>query len=165
MRACANRGGRRRRDTGFTMIELMMVVAIIAILLLVAIPTFVGSKNRASDRQATTILHSSLVAARIGAADQGDYAWLTPVTLQAEERSVRYTDAATSARASSNEVSVATGISGGSTYVIMASLSTSGKCYALLEAVDAATTYQVVSPAASCTAGSFTLGSGWTATW
>src|SRR4051794_1680331 len=98
MRMHADRGSLRRERTGFTMIELMMVVAIIAILLLIALPTFVGSKNRASDRQATTILHSSLVAARVGAADQGDYAWLTPVSLQAEEHSVIYTDSATSAR-------------------------------------------------------------------
>ena len=165
MRMHADRGGLHRERTGFTMIELMMVVAVIAILLLIAAPAFVGSKSRAQDRQATTILHSSLVAARIGAADQGDYAWLTPATLAAEERSVTYTGAATSARAGSNQVSVATGVSGGSTYVIMASLSTSGKCYALLESVDAATRYQVVSPAAGCTAGSFTPASGWTSTW
>lgn len=165
MRVHALRGDLRRERTGFTMIELMMVVAIIAILLLIALPTFMGSKDRAQDRQATTILHSSLVAARIGNADQGDYAWLTPVSLQAEEHSVVFVDAATSARAGSNQVSVATGVSGGSTYVIMSSMSRSGKCYALLEQVDTATTYQVVDPASSCNAGAFTPGSGWTSTW
>jgi type IV pilus assembly protein PilA len=165
MRGFADRGDRRRERTGFTLIELMMVVAIIAILLLIALPTFVGAKNRASDRQATSILHSSLVAARVGNADQGDYAWLTPATLQAEERSITYTDSATSARAGSNQVSVATGVSGGNTYVIMTSLSSSGKCYALLEQVDAATTFQVVSPASSCNAGAFAPGSGWVSSW
>ncbi|MEY2553081.1 MAG: type pilus assembly protein PilA, partial [Ilumatobacteraceae bacterium] len=39
-------------DTGFTLIELMVVVLIIAILLAIAIPTFLGAQNKAKDRSA-----------------------------------------------------------------------------------------------------------------
>ncbi len=164
MRTHNVRGG-RRSDTGFTMIELMMVVTIIAILLLIAIPTFMGARDRAEDKRAMTILHSSLVAARIGEADQGDYAWLTPVTLQAEEHSVTFTDSVTPARSVQNQVSVATGTIGTNSYVVMASLSPSGKCFALLDSVGLSTQYQVVQPSASCTAGTFNPATGWTTAW
>ena len=38
----------RDDDQGFTLIELMVVVLIIAILLAIAIPTFLGAKNTAN---------------------------------------------------------------------------------------------------------------------
>jgi type IV pilus assembly protein PilA len=156
---------RGRSDSGFTLIELMLVVAIIAILILIALPTFIGSRDRAEDRRAQSILHSSLVVARIGAADQGDYAWVTPATLQAEEHSVTITDAATQARAGSNQVSIATGTAGAGSYVIMATMSSSGKCFAVLEQTSAPTTYQAVVAANSCTAGDFDPVNGWTPAW
>jgi type IV pilus assembly protein PilA len=153
------------RDTGFTMVELMMVVAIIAILILIALPTFAGAKGRADERRAMSILHTSLLAARDGAADTGDYAWVTPASLQSEEHAVSITDALTPARATSNQVSIATGSGGTGTYVIMATLSANGKCYALLDQTAAATTYQVVDPAASCKASDFDAVNGWGSTW
>ena len=43
---------RRRDEEGFTLIELMVVVLIIAILIAIAIPTFLGARPRAQDRAA-----------------------------------------------------------------------------------------------------------------
>src|SRR2546423_1316347 len=53
---------RRDEDHGFTLIELMVVVLIIAILLAIAIPTFLGSRQKAQDRAAQSNLRNALTA-------------------------------------------------------------------------------------------------------
>ncbi len=55
---------RMEDDRGFTLIELMVVVLIIAILLAIAIPTFLGLRQRAQDRAAQAELRDGLVAAK-----------------------------------------------------------------------------------------------------
>lgn len=52
----------RNEDKGFTLIELMVVVLIIAILIAIAIPTFLGARRRAQDRQAQSNLRNGLTA-------------------------------------------------------------------------------------------------------
>ncbi|HET9443790.1 MAG TPA: prepilin-type N-terminal cleavage/methylation domain-containing protein [Acidimicrobiales bacterium] len=61
----------RREDDeqGFTLIELMVVVLIIAILLAIAIPTFLGAQNRAKDRAAQSDLRNAITAAKTIATD------------------------------------------------------------------------------------------------
>ena len=53
---------RRRDEEGFTLIELMVVVLIIAILIAIAIPTFLGARQRAQDRAAQSDLRNALTA-------------------------------------------------------------------------------------------------------
>jgi type IV pilus assembly protein PilA len=55
---------RTRDDKGFTLIELMVVVLIIAILIAIAIPTFLGMRRRAQDRAAQSDLRNGLTAAK-----------------------------------------------------------------------------------------------------
>src|SRR5438093_5785176 len=52
----------QKEDRGFTLIELMVVVLIIAILIAIAIPTFLGARKRAQDKQAQSNLRNALTA-------------------------------------------------------------------------------------------------------
>ena len=52
----------RDEEDGFTLIELMVVVLIIAILIAIAIPTFLGARQRAQDRAAQSDLRNGLTA-------------------------------------------------------------------------------------------------------
>jgi type IV pilus assembly protein PilA len=60
-------------DKGFTLIELMVVVLIIAILIAIAIPTFLGLRERAQDRATQTELRDGLTAAKAYYTDDETY--------------------------------------------------------------------------------------------
>jgi type IV pilus assembly protein PilA len=59
----------QREEDGFTLIELMVVVLIIAILMAIAIPTFLGAQNKAKDRAAQSDLRNAITAVRTIATD------------------------------------------------------------------------------------------------
>ena len=64
---------RRNRDDGFTLVELIVVVLVIGILLAVAVPTFLGARNRAHNRAAQSDLRSALVGAKAIFSGNGSY--------------------------------------------------------------------------------------------
>jgi type IV pilus assembly protein PilA len=65
---------RDRDESGFTLIELMVVVLIIAILIAIAIPTFLGARRRAEDRATQTDLRNALTAQKTFYTDKEVYA-------------------------------------------------------------------------------------------
>ena len=77
-------------EEGFTLIELMVVVLIIAILLAIAIPTFLGARNRANDRAAQSSLRNALTGAKTIFTDQQDYSFADATTLAANEPSLTF---------------------------------------------------------------------------
>jgi type IV pilus assembly protein PilA len=64
---------RRDAEEGFTLIELMVVVLIIAILIAIAIPTFLGARQRAQDRAAQSDLRNGLTAEKTFYTDAEQY--------------------------------------------------------------------------------------------
>src|SRR5437879_13506291 len=73
MRAQLRKRLEGRTEEGFTLIELMVVVLIIAILLAIAIPTFLGARSRAQDRAAQSNLRNALRAAKTSYTDAQPY--------------------------------------------------------------------------------------------
>jgi type IV pilus assembly protein PilA len=69
---------RMQDDQGFTLIELMVVVLIIAILIAIAIPTFLGLRRRAQDRAAQSNLRNGLTAGKAFYTDAETYVGFTP---------------------------------------------------------------------------------------
>jgi len=60
----------QKDEDGFTLIELMVVVTILGILMAIAIPTFLGSQNKAKDSAVKADLRNAMTSAKSLGADQ-----------------------------------------------------------------------------------------------
>jgi type IV pilus assembly protein PilA len=125
------------REGGFTLIELMVVVMIIAILVGIAIPAFLGARKRAQDTASKSNLRNALGTAQTIFSDNQAYLATTTMVddLTNEEPSLTFladtADSAT-AKAISVETSAHTGVATDPLdQIVLSSKSGSGKCYFL----------------------------------
>jgi len=126
-------------EGGFTLIELMVVVMIIAILLGIAIPAFLGARSRAQDTASKSNLRNALGAAQTRFSDQQVFEATAAIVtgLGADEPSLKFVvgDGATPAASTdAKTISVSTTQSDGVATdpldeVFLASYSKSGTCY------------------------------------
>jgi len=137
--AARNRGdgvGTEGSDAGFTLIELMVVLLIMAILLAIAIPTFLGVKGGAQDRAAQSNLETALQNAKSIYGNNQTYGSTASIgaaggsgTLASSEPSLSFTVGSV-ASTGQNTVSVLADASGNG--LIVVNKSSAGDCWGIL---------------------------------
>ncbi|MCL5734001.1 MAG: prepilin-type N-terminal cleavage/methylation domain-containing protein [Actinobacteria bacterium] len=80
-----------RRDAGFTLIELLVVIIIIAILAAIAIPTYLGTRMKAQDAAAVTLVRNALTVVESANMERHDYRLISADDLTAIEPAIQWT--------------------------------------------------------------------------
>jgi type IV pilus assembly protein PilA len=125
----ADEGKVEHDDGGFTLIELMVVVLIIAILLAIAIPTFLGARQRANDRAAQSNLRNANTNALVFYTDRQQFTD-DPLEMTQIDASLSYTNVLASTTHRNVYVSVpAVGTYFPFDTVYLAARSTNGPCF------------------------------------
>jgi type IV pilus assembly protein PilA len=126
----------RKNEEGFTLIELAVVILIIGILLLLAIPSFLGVRKRANDKASQSALRVALTAAKSSYGDSESYATATAASIVADEPG--YTAAASGVdSAGPKDLSVSASADAWSA----ATLSKSGKCFWITDTLTGGTKF------------------------
>jgi type IV pilus assembly protein PilA len=84
-----------REESGFTLIELLIVLVIIGILLAIAVPSYLGFKDRASKTAAQANVRSSIPSVEAYYADNGTYVGMSVAALKLIDAGVKVSVGAT----------------------------------------------------------------------
>ena len=123
-----------------------MVLLLIALLISIAIPTFLGAKARAEPRAAQTSLQIAFTDAKTVFADTDSYSHVSPGTLEAAEPALTFTLGPSTGP---KDVSVSATADG----VVLAARAVNGMCYVRGDSTHGSGTIYMNLGAVSCDAG------------
>lgn len=126
-------GGRER---GFTLTEVVLVVLIVAVLLALAVPTFIGAQNKAKDHVAQSSARKALADAKTIFADTGAYASVDVAKLVTSEPSLTFVDGATHRVAPADSGPTTVSVLATPTAWYGAVRSETGTCFYVVDSVD-----------------------------
>ncbi len=121
-------GAEEGAEGGFTLIELMVVLLIMAILLAIAIPTFLGVKGGAQNRATQSDLTNAVTSAKAAYTNIGTYPAAASLigTLQTSEPELNFTNTGAST-GTSHQIDVA--VSADNAILILAAQAQNGRCW------------------------------------
>jgi type IV pilus assembly protein PilA len=115
-------------EAAFTLIELMVVVLIVAILLAIAIPTFLGAREKASNRAVQAQIRNAPTTEMVFFADKQEFT-ASKLELDPLDANIQWTNTLTDLPLSSNLMYVELTAVNGRQAVVIGGKSQAGRCF------------------------------------
>ena len=117
-----------RDEQGFTLIELMVVVMVIGILITIAIPAFLGARERSQNRAVQANIRHAIAAAGVAFTDEQDYTTVTEAELDIAEPSIEFMSSSATPAGNTSAKTI-NFIASTSSRLVMGARADNGRCY------------------------------------